>query len=78
MSFKLFFASNFGLIKPTAKIEAEQEALLKDYQLFCSFIESAELKEYQSLNQYVNSESFKNNRKKLEQLRFKGIRKKSY
>jgi hypothetical protein len=72
MSFKLFFASNFGLIKPTAKIEAEQEALLKDYQLFCSFIESAELKEYQSLNQYVNSESFKNNRKKLEQLRFKG------
>ena len=72
MSFKLFLASTFGLIKSTAKIEAAHEALLADYQLFCKFEKSAELKEYQSTEQLVNSAIFRQKKKELQQLVLKG------
>lgn len=72
MSFKIFIANTFGLIKPTAKIEAAHEALLHDYHQFCDFEQSSLLKEYQDLEMIVNSATFKQNKKELQQLSLKG------
>jgi len=72
MSFKLLFASTFGLIKSTAKIEAAHEALLSDYHQFCEFLKSKELKEYHELEALVNSDTFIQKKKELQQLRLKG------
>jgi len=72
MSFKLFFASTFGLIKSTAKIEADYNALLKDYRSFCEFEQSAELKEYLELDLLVKSPTFLQRKKELNHLVFKG------
>ena len=72
MSFKLFFASTFGLIKSTAKIEAEHEALLNDYQMFCEFEQSSEQKEYHELEVFVKSATFKQKKKELPSLMLKG------
>ena len=59
MSFKLFFASTFGLIKSTAKIEKAYEAILADYRMFSEFEKSKEHKEYHELEVLVNSPTFK-------------------
>ena len=72
MSFKLFLASTFGLIKPTAKIEAAHDALLADYRMFSEFERSAQLKEYHELELLVNSSTFKQVKKNLQQLSLKG------
>ncbi|HEY3372128.1 MAG TPA: hypothetical protein VGK10_14835 [Prolixibacteraceae bacterium] len=72
MSFKLFLASTFGLIKPTVKIESAHDALLADYRVFCDFEKSKELKEYQELELLVNSTAFKQNKKNLQNLGLKG------
>jgi beta-glucanase (GH16 family) len=72
MSFKLFIASTFGLIKPTIKIEAVHEALLADYLSFCEFEKSKELKEYHELEILVNSATFKQKKKELQHLSLKG------
>ena len=74
MSFKLFIASTFGLIKPTVKIETAHEALLSDYRLFCEFEKSHELKEYHELEMLINSPTFKQKKKELRQLSVKGSR----
>ena len=37
MSFKLFIASTFGLIKSTAKLEAAHETLLANYKIVRRF-----------------------------------------
>jgi len=65
MSFKLFFASTFGLIKSTAKIEAEHEALIHDYHSFCEFEQSAELKEYLELDLLVKSPTFQQRKNEI-------------
>lgn len=72
MSFKLFIASTFGLIKPTVKIEAAHDALLADYLSFCEFEKSNELKEYHALEILVNSATFKQKKKELQHLVLKG------
>jgi hypothetical protein len=72
MSFKLFFASTFGLIKSTAKIEAEHEALYKDYQMFRDFEKSAELKEFHELDLLVKSATFLQQKKEIQRQTFKG------
>ena len=72
MSFKLFFASTFGLIKSTAKIETAYEALLADYQMFCEFEQSAEQREYHELEILVNSPTFRQRKKEIQHLAFKG------
>jgi hypothetical protein len=72
MSFKLFVASTFGLIKSTAKLEAAHEALLTDYQMFCEFEKSAELKEYYELDLLVKSDTFLQMKREIQQLTFKG------
>jgi hypothetical protein len=72
MSFKLFVASTFGLIKSTAKIESSFDALQADYQMFCNFEKSAELKELNELELLLNSATFEQQKKEIRQLRFKG------
>jgi hypothetical protein len=72
MSFKLFFASTFGLIKSTAKIEAAHNALLADFRMFTEFQNSSELKEYLELEILVNSASFKQLKKEIQALSLKG------
>ena len=72
MSFKLFLASSFGLIKPTAKIEADRDALLADYRVFSDFEKSKELKEYHELELLVNSPTFKQNKKSIQNNILKG------
>jgi beta-glucanase (GH16 family) len=72
MSFKLFFASTFGLIKSTAKIEAAHNALLADFRMYKEFENSNELKEYLELELLVNSASFKQKKKELQGLSLKG------
>lgn len=72
MSFKLYLASAFGLIKSTVKIEAANDALLADYRMFCEFEKSKELKEYHELELLVNSPTFKQKKKDLQHLTLKG------
>lgn len=72
MSFKLFIASTFGLIKSTTKLETAHEALYADYQMFCEFEKSAELKEYNELDKLVKSPTFLQNKKEIQHLVFKG------
>ena len=72
MSFKLFIASTFGLIKSTTKLETAHEALLADYQMFCDFEKSAELKEYNELDKLVKSPAFLQKKNEIRHLVFKG------
>lgn len=72
MSFKLFIASTFGLIKSTAKLEAAQDALRADYQMFCEFEKSAELKEYNELDLLVKSPTFLQRKREIQHSVFKG------
>jgi len=72
MSFKLFFASTFGLIKSTAKIEKAYEAILADYRMFSEFEKSKEHKEYHELEVLVNSPTFKQLKTEIQHLVLKG------
>jgi len=72
MSFKLFIASTFGLIKSTTKLESAHDALLADYQMFCEFEKSAELKEYNELDSLVKSPSFLQRKKEIQHAVLKG------
>lgn len=74
MSFKIFIASTFGLIKSTAKIEAEHQALLADYHMFCEFEKSNEHKEYHELEILVNSAIWRQKKKEIQHLTLKGSR----
>lgn len=68
MSFKLFLSRTFGLIKPTAKLEAAHDALLADYQLFCAFEKSPELKEYNELDLLLKSATFLQQKREIQHL----------
>ena len=72
MSFKLFIASTFGLIKSTAKLEAAYETLHSDYKIFCEFEKSAELAEYNELDSLIKSSAFQQKKKEIQHLSFKG------
>ena len=72
MSFKLFIATTFGLIKPTAKLETANEVLLADYQMFCEFEKSAELKEYNELDLLLKSPTFLQRKREIQHLVLKG------
>ncbi|MBA4409007.1 MAG: hypothetical protein C0397_06255 [Odoribacter sp.] len=74
MSFKIFFASAFGLIKSTAKIEAAHEALLADFRMYREFEQSSELEEYLELEMLINSAAFKQKKVELQHLSLKGSR----
>lgn len=72
MSFKLFIANVFGLIKPTKKIEAERAKVLENYLNYCEFEKSHELKEYIFLERLINSASFKQKKLEIQKLKYKG------
>lgn len=72
MSFKLFLANTFGLIKSTEKVESAYEALRADYRMFSEFETSAEMKEYHELELLVSSPTFKQEKKDLQTLSLKG------
>lgn len=72
MSFKIFFASHFGLIKSTAKIESTHNALLQDFNMYTEFENSVEHKEFQELELIVNSPTFKQKKNELLRLSLKG------
>lgn len=63
--------SALGLIPKTEKIESEKQALKEEFNKLNSFIESNELKEYIELKAIINSDDFKNNKKKIIGLNFK-------
>lgn len=77
MSFKLFIASTFGLLKATAKIEKEQEALRNDYKNYLEFEQSPEYNEFLDLETLVNSATFKLKKKELQKLSLKGSKEES-
>ncbi len=72
MSFKLFIASTFGLIKSTAKLEAAYETLRADYKIFSEFEKSAELAEYNELDSLIKSSAFQQKKKEIQHLSLKG------
>lgn len=72
MSFKLFLAQTFGLIKSTAKLEAAHDALLADYKTFCAFEKSAELAEYHELDLLLKSATFLQHKHEIQRLGFRG------
>ncbi|HAQ21001.1 MAG TPA: hypothetical protein DCR40_17470 [Prolixibacteraceae bacterium] len=74
MSLRLFFASAFGLIKSTAKIEATHETLLADFRMYREFEQSDELKEYLALESLINSAAFKQKKVELQHLSLRGSR----
>lgn len=72
MSFKILFASTFGLFKSTEKIEATHQTLLNDYNMFCEFEQSPEHKEFHELELILNSPTFRQKKKELQHLSMKG------
>ena len=72
MSFKLFIASTFGLIKSTTKLETAHEALLVVYQIFGEFEKSTELKEYNELDLLLKSPTFLQRKREIQHMVFKG------
>lgn len=72
MSFKILFASTFGLIKSTRKIETSHQNLLNDYNMFCEFEQSNEHKEFHELELIVNSPTFRQKKKEFQHLTMKG------
>ena len=72
MSFKLFLAQTFGLIKSTSKIEAAHDALLADYQMYCEFEKSSELREFNELDLHLKSPTFLQHKREIQHLGLKG------
>jgi len=72
MSFKLFFLSTFKGLKNTAKVESKRDNLWSDYQLYIGLQDTEDLKLYQQLDHFVNSEAFKKERSETMSLKFAG------
>jgi beta-glucanase (GH16 family) len=61
-----------GMIPATSKIEQEEKALITEYEKMISFAGSDVLAKYNLLNESVNSAAFKQKRKEIESLTYKG------
>ena len=61
-----------GLIPSTSKIEQEEKALIAELEKMISFASSATLARYNELHESVNSASFKQKRREIESLTYKG------
>lgn len=72
MSFKIFSLQLTGKIKPTATIEQQRTRLKADYDAFLKTESSEELKLFLELEAWANSEAYKNKKKEIEGLSFKG------
>lgn len=72
MSFKIFTLQLTGKLKPTEKIEAERKKLTQDYQAFLEAENSAELKEFKELQEWVRSGVPDQVKRELESMTFRG------
>jgi len=72
MSFKLFFLSTFKGLKNTREVENKLENLRADFQQYITLQDSQDLKVYQKLDQYINSEVFKTERSEIRSIKFAG------
>ena len=72
MSFKIFSLQLTGKIKPVSVIEQKRAQLTADYNEFLTTESSAELKAFLELDQWINSDAFKNKKKEIENLSYKG------
>lgn len=61
-----------GMIPATSKLEQEEKALIAEYEKLLAFTGSETLARYNSLNESVNSAGFKQKRKEIESLTYKG------
>lgn len=61
-----------GMIPATSKLEKEEKALIAEYEKFVYYAGSEELARYYELNDRVNSAGFKQKRKEIESLTYKG------
>ena len=61
-----------GMIPSTSKLEDEEKALVSEYEKMISFAGSEALAKYNELNESVNSAGFKQKRKEIESLTYKG------
>jgi hypothetical protein len=61
-----------GLIPSTSKIEQEEKALIAELEKMISFASSATLARYNELHESVNSASFKQKKREIESLTYKG------
>ncbi|MFV0592771.1 MAG: hypothetical protein ACK5M7_15405 [Draconibacterium sp.] len=72
MSFKIFSFQLTGKIKPVATIEKQRAQLKADYEVFLATESSDTLKAFMELEAWANSEAFKNRKKEIEGLSYKG------
>ncbi|MCE4566903.1 hypothetical protein INQ51_21455 [Maribellus sp. CM-23] len=72
MSFKIFSLQLTGKIKPTATIEKQRAQLKADFDAFLKTESSEELKLFLELEAWANSEAYKNKKKEIEGLSYKG------
>lgn len=56
----------------TAKIESEEDALIKDFNEFNEYADSAELKRYEELDKLVNTSEFAEKKKAIKSQKFSG------
>ena len=61
-----------GMIPSTSKLEQEEKALIAEYEKMISFAGSETLAKYNVLNESVNSAGFRQKKKELESLTYKG------
>ncbi len=61
-----------GMIPSTSKLEQEEKALVTEYEKMISFASSDTLARYNELRERVNSAGFKQKKKELESLTYKG------
>jgi len=61
-----------GLIPATSKLEKEENALIAEYERLVNYADSQELARFYELYEKVNSSSFKQKKKEIESLSYKG------
>jgi len=61
-----------GMIPSTSKLEQEEKALIAEYEKLISFAGSEALAKYNTLNESVNSAGFRQKKKEIESLTYKG------
>lgn len=69
-SFKITVLSMLGMFPDTGKLEKKQTGIEEDFKKFNLFAESDELKHFQELEKYIQSDEFVKERERIKNLRF--------
>lgn len=64
--------SKYRKIRSTREVETLREVFKEDYEVYSKVEQSEDLKRFRELEAYVNSALFRNRRKEIEQLTYKG------